>query len=65
MKYTSLKFKKSFTICMMSLGLLGALSSVLTTGLAAQTVKAESLDFNFDPDKVGPVAIPMYVNVVC
>lgn len=48
---------------MMSLGLLGALSPVLTTGLAAQTVNAESLDFNFDPDKVGPVAIPMYVNV--
>ena len=63
MKHTSLKLKKSLTICMMSVGLLGALSPVLTTGLAAQTVNAESLDFNFDPDKVGPVAIPMYVNV--
>ncbi|WP_338231429.1 hypothetical protein [Companilactobacillus muriivasis] len=64
MKYnSSLKLKKSLTICMMSLGLLGALSPVLTTGLGAQTVNAESLDFNFDPDKVGPVAIPMYVNV--
>jgi len=45
MKYSSLKLKKSLTICMMSLGLLGALSPVLTTGLAAQTVSAESLDF--------------------
>ncbi|MFC6177477.1 hypothetical protein ACFQAV_11555 [Companilactobacillus huachuanensis] len=48
---------------MMSLGLLGALSPVLVAGLDAQTVNAESLDYNFDPDEVGPVAIPMYVNV--
>lgn len=63
MKYSSLKLKKSLTIFMMSLGLLGGLSPVLTTGFSELTVNAESLDYNFDPDEVGPVAIPMYVNV--
>jgi hypothetical protein len=63
MKNSSLKLKKSLTVCMMSLGLLGALSPVLATGLNGQIVNAESRDYNFNPDEVGPVAIPMYVDV--
>jgi len=63
MKYNSLNLKKSLTICVMSLGLLGALSPVLMTGLDAQIVNAESLDFNFDIDEHGPAGIGMYVDV--
>lgn len=60
MKYTNLILKRNLTIFMMSLGLLGALSPVLAE---VQTVNAESLDYNFDPDKNGPSNIGMYVNV--
>lgn len=47
----------------MSLGLLGALSPALTAGLDTLTVKAESLDYNFDSSENHVTDIGMYVDV--